>query len=150
MKYYHYTKGGHLETILNCGYLKLCRMGTCKNEKKAVNLTTSDEWEPTVDCIVPVSTMGGAIRFVIGDTINPISWAKYRWVGKISPEIYDKLNRSARKHGSDISKWFVTFNAIHRKHWLAVEMLQDDKWVNVFEQDKFEQYKKLENYGSND
>ena len=141
MNYYHYTKGGHLLTILDKGYLKTSRMGTYKSEKHAVNLTTSEKWEATVDYRYSAELQGGRIRFIITPNISGIiTWAKYKYVGKIKPYVYDTLDSSARQLGSDTSKWFISLDVIPKKYWMGFEVLVKGEWRKPYTEAQWQDY----------
>lgn len=141
MNYYHYTKGGHLLSILDSGVIKTAIMGFGKTEKNAVNLTTSEDVEATAYLGAPIENQGGAFRFIINpDFKEIITWAKYKHVGRIHQLVYDGLNTVAKSHGSDVSKWYVTLSPIPKKYWLGFELLDENGWFKPYEEWEWTEY----------
>lgn len=155
MSYYHYTKGCHLSNIVKDGIIKTTSAGCEKKEKPAAWLTKSPEWE--VACNIGILTNAheleigkvyssdevesitvnndymkkeiGMCRILISETLPVISFAKFKYVSKISEFSYNALDSYSRSIGSPTGKWLCTFNPIPKKYWEAIEIFVDDQWV---------------------
>ncbi|MBN2571389.1 MAG: hypothetical protein JXA68_04620 [Ignavibacteriales bacterium] len=154
MSYYHYTKGCHLPSIVREGMIRTTSEGIEKNEKPAVWLTKSPEWEnecnvgymvnPQVminghilfinENIITASNeymrkKVGMCRIIVSENLPTISWAKFKHVSGISERIYKSLDKTCRGNGSPVDKWFCTFKAIPEKYWEGIEMFFGSNWV---------------------
>ena len=155
MNYYHYTKGNHLAKIVNEGLIRTTDVLIEKKEKPAAWLTKSPEWEPACNIgkifnahelevgkvyssdEVDWRTVNndymkkeiGMCRILISESLPVISWAKFKYVSKISEAGYYALDKYSRSIGSSVSQWFCTFSGIPSKYWEGIEMFVDDQWV---------------------
>ena len=155
MKYYHYTKGCLLPSIVRDGIIKTSQFVLEKNEKPAVWLTKSPLWESAFNIgkiISPEKLIPGKLyssdevesvtvsddymkkevgmcRILINESLPVISWAKFKHVGRISEEWYNALDSHSRSIGCQVDKWICTFNPIPKEYWEGIEMFVDDQWV---------------------
>lgn len=126
--FYHYTKGCHLPNIVGDGYIKVSIIGCEKQEKKAVWISTNENWENTVDCQTSADTLGGKCRIKISPDLPMVTWAKYKYVGKMRPEMYDAIATSGIKYGANPDDWYASIGVVPQKYWLAIEKLIDGVW----------------------
>jgi hypothetical protein len=155
MSYYHYTKGCHLPSIVKDGMIKTTNNGCEKKEKPAAWLSKSPEWEiacnigkvlngdelvsgqlyfsDEIDLVaVNVDYMKkkiGMCRILISESLPTTSWAKFKYVSKISEEIYNAVDEYTRSIGCPVDKWLCSFSPIPKKYWEGIEMYVDNEWV---------------------
>jgi len=155
MSHYHYTKGCHLPSIVRDGIIETSKVLLEKHEKPAVWLTKSPEWEVAcnigkvlnakefvsgklypIDAINSVTVNNdymkkeiGMCRILVSETVPVISWAKFKYVSRISESTWDAIDSYSRSIGSNVDKWICSFNPIPRKYWEGIEMYVDDQWV---------------------
>ena len=155
MSYYHYTKGCLLPSIVRDGIIKTSEVMLEKREKPAVWLTKSPVWESACNIgkvinanelvsgtvydaseIHSVTVTDdymrkkiGMCRILISETLPVISWAKFKYVSKISEGMYYAIDSHSRSIGCPVEKWVCTFNHIPSKYWEGIEMYVDDQWV---------------------
>lgn len=155
MNYYHYTKGCHLPKIVRDGIIETSKVLIEKHEKPAVWLTKSPEWEVAcnigkvlnandfvsgklypIDAINSVTVNNdymkkevGMCRILINETLPVISWAKFKYVSRISESTWEAIDSYSRSIGSPVDKWICSFSPIPSKYWEGIEMYVDDQWV---------------------
>jgi hypothetical protein len=155
MNYYHYTKGCHLQSIVKEGMIRTTNNGCEKKERPAAWLTKSPEWDVAcnighvlnyqelvsgqiysskeIDLVTATNEYMkkeiGMCRILISESLPVISWAKFKYVSKISEEGYNMLDRHSRSNGSPVGQWLCTFSGIPKKYWEGIEILVDDQWV---------------------
>jgi hypothetical protein len=155
MSYYHYTKGCHLANIVKDGFIKTTNAGCEKRERPAAWLTKSTVWESACNIgkilnhenLIPGKVYSsneiqsvtvsddymkkevGMCRILISETLPVISFAKFKYVSKISEFSYSALDSFSRSIGCPVDKWICTFNSIPKKYWEGIEMYVDDQWV---------------------
>ncbi|NMC57770.1 MAG: hypothetical protein GYA51_00020, partial [Candidatus Methanofastidiosa archaeon] len=143
MSHYHYTKGCHLPSIVRDGIIETSKVLLEKHEKPAVWLTKSPEWEVAcnigkvlnakefvsgklypIDAINSVTVNNdymkkeiGMCRILVSETVPVISWAKFKYVSRISESTWDAIDSYSRSIGSNVDKWICSFNPIPRKYW---------------------------------
>jgi hypothetical protein len=71
----------------------------------------------------------GMCRILISENLPVITWAKYKYVGRISEEWFNAQDSYSRSIGCPVDKWICTFNPIQKKYWEGIEMYVDDQWV---------------------
>lgn len=155
MSYYHYTKGSHLPNIVKDGIIKTTSVNCEKNEKPAVWLTKSPEWEVACNIgrvnnheeieigksyssdeidlgTVNIAYMRkeiGMCRLLIKETLPVISWSKFKYESGVTDIWYDLLNNYSRNTGSSVDEWLCSFNPIPKEYWEGIEMFVDDQWI---------------------
>jgi hypothetical protein len=155
MSFYHYTKACLLPSILKDGIIKTTTVTYEKKEKPAVWLTKSPIWESACNIgkiinpeklepgriytsdevkLVTVSDEYmkkevGMVRILISETLPVISWAKFKYAGRISERWFNALDKHSRSIGCPVEKWICSFNPIPKKYWEGIEMYVDDQWV---------------------
>ena len=155
MSYYHYTKGCHLRSIVKDGIIETSKVLVEKKEKPAVWLTKSPVWESAcnagkvlnaddfvsgeyyfVNDINSVTVTDdymmkeiGMCRILISETLPVITWAKFKYVSKISEWMYEAIDSHSKSIGCPVDKWICTFIPIRKKYWEGIEMFVIDEWV---------------------
>jgi hypothetical protein len=155
MSYYHYTKGCHLSKIVKDGMIKTTKISCEKKEKPAAWLTKSPEWEKACnigkvvnhqelipgkvyssDDIETVTVSNdymkkevGMCRILISESLPTVSWAKYKYTGRVSEFFYHSFDDFSRSKGCAVGNWVCSFNPISKKYWEGIEMFVDDQWV---------------------
>lgn len=71
----------------------------------------------------------GMCRILINESLPVISWAKFKYVSKISEWMYEAIDSHSRSKGCPVDKWICTFTPIPRRYWEGIEMFVDDRWV---------------------
>jgi hypothetical protein len=166
MSYYHYTKGYYLRSIVKDGMIKTTNKGCEKKEKPAAWLTKSPKWEVAcnsgkvlnyqelvvgqiyssdeVDWVVVnndcMKKEIGMCRILISEELPTISWAKFKYVGRISEQGYYAIDSYSRGKGSPTGQWLCTFNPIPKRYWEAIEMYVDYQWVRWDEKMPIEKF----------
>jgi len=132
MKLYHYTIADRLVKILIDGYLKLTPENHPleENERKAVWLTKSNEWDRTAFYGYPDAALdnAGRIRITVNaETVLAVpAKAEKHYLGN-----WESLIWSAMEIGVDYNDWFVTFKEIPLKLAEKVELWRNNQWVEV-------------------
>jgi hypothetical protein len=155
MSYYHYTKGCHLPSIVKDGVIKTSKVLLDLKEKPAVWLTKSPEWEVACNVgkvlntdefvsgeVYLVNTINsvtvnndymkkriGMCRIIINELVPVVSWAKFKYVGKISDWMYDSIDSYSKSIGCTVNQWICTFAPIPQKYWEGIEVFVDNEWV---------------------
>lgn len=129
---YHYTKLGHLGSILSTGEIRPTCAGVPVGERPAVWLSTDSHWEGTVGDIKWMATSETTfpIRFRVRGEYA--TWADHRAHGGVIPEMADALERVAVATGAEPAAWRVSYDPIARKDWLAIEVY-DHEAVSWYE-----------------
>ena len=74
--------------------------------------------------------MAGIYRF--GVVYNPsihITWAKYKYVSKIRPEVYSTMENEGVRKGGIPSDWYACFHDIRSHFWNSIEVFDGRKWI---------------------
>lgn len=143
MSNYHYTKAVHLANIVNEGKIRTTIITNDKKERPAVWLTKSEEWE--LCCSAGRFNPGGLIttrlslkemqetlgvcRIKISEKLQTTSWAKFKYVGKISESYYHQFDDFCQKQGGKTHRWNCSFKPISSEYFESIEMLVGDKWL---------------------
>jgi hypothetical protein len=155
MSYYHYTKGCHLPSIVRDGVIKTSKVLLDKKERPAAWLTKSPVWESACNIgkVINVNELVsgnvydvrdinlvtvtddymkkeiGMCRILISETLPVITWAKFKYVSKISLWMYEAIDSYSRSIGCPVEKWICTFTPILKKYWEGIEVFVDNQWV---------------------
>ena len=143
MSNFHYTKAVHLPSIINEGKILTTLVTGDKNEKPAVWFTSSEEWEPccnagkmdpctkrfTAISFDEMQEIFGICRIKISEKLPTISWAKFKYAGKISDAEHYKLTEFSRKRGGKTDLWNCSLNPVNEEYFESIEMLVDNDWL---------------------
>lgn len=143
MSNYHYTKAVHLPSIINEGKIRTTIVTCDKNEKPAVWFTSSEEWEPccnvgkmdpftkrfTAISFDEMQENFGVCRIKISEKLPTISWAKFKYAGKISDVEHYKMTEFSRKRGGKTDLWNCSLNPVNEEYFESIEMLVDNDWL---------------------
>lgn len=134
MKLYHYTKGYHIEEIIETGVIRPATLGVPEGERLVVWFSSNPVWENTVSATSGkeiLEKMGGGLYRIVVDTIQvPVkSWSELRFLAHMNPNHADRLEEIGKLCGADPSEWFGTFHPVPREKWEKVEYLKEEKWM---------------------
>ena len=144
---WHYSKGGHLKSILSEGVIRLS-VGDFREQPAAVWFSADQTWEPTVypkfakDMGKLYRWLGGLVRVGVYPEVAPMRWANYRQAclantrssargrmpsGAMS-EWLSVLALTAEQCGASPDLWRVSLKPVPRSKWIAVETWESGRW----------------------
>lgn len=155
MIYFHYTKAHHLPSIVKESKIRTTLISNEKNEKPAVWLTKSTEWDNACNAGVVTNAhelVGGKInqnneikteslsfsemksifgvcRIKISERLPLTTWAKYKHLGGVSEQFYDRFDKISREVGSPTNLWACSFSPISSDYFESIEMMVGNEWV---------------------
>jgi hypothetical protein len=152
---FHYTVGTRLESIFRDKFLKIASACVVFNEKGAVWLTYSQDWENTANKSMIVidkngnretkfqnkeeteASCNGLFRIEIKpDKYRKNDWKDYKKRSGIYCKLATALYNVAVSGGSQIGLWRYSFDPIPIEEWLCLEKWDGNKWVEL----DFEEY----------
>ena len=137
LRLWHYTHGQRIKQIVESRYLKLSTAFIAKGEKPAVWLSSNPEFELTASRmnangeVLPYNLKGGpaAIRIEVNPNPKCITWAKYKHVGGISPEMAQAVERLGKQQGANPEQWYACLKMIPAKLWINIEIFDIETGV---------------------
>lgn len=142
---WHYTTLDRLQSIMEDGVIRFATELIHKKEKPAVWVSSNPFWEYTANKgilkngIIRTATLeemihiaGGLARIQILDTLQVISWAKFKYVSGIPEWLYYRLQEIGYESGANPTEWFVSFKPITEEFWGKIEVNRGDKWERYF------------------
>jgi len=147
---WHYTIGDRLEGILVAGELRPATAGVPAGEKPCVWFSVNQDWEPTANklgkdgfgvlqALTKEETHelgGGLVRIGVSPSTAPHDWRAYKRLSCVTRDEAKGLYDSAIARGSRPGDWFVSFSAVPRSQWLAIEVWDGAKWIPFRNEDK--------------
>jgi len=139
---WHYTIGNHLPSIIADGEIKLATAFVWEG-RPVVWFSTNPSWEQTANKGFfnndgtfkalskrqTESLGGGLVRIEVCPEAAPYSWNDFLRMSDTPRKIAKALAKRAQQVGSAASLWRVSFEAVTRDKWLAIEVLQEDQWI---------------------
>ena len=74
---------------------------------------------------------GGLYRIGVAQETAPHNWDDFVRMSGSSREIVAELRRIAKIRNASRKDWFVSFEPVNESKWLAVEVLDNHKWVSA-------------------
>lgn len=142
---WHYTVGVRFKSIVEDGVILPATAGVPDGERPAVWFSVREPWEPTAnklmrrpngDLVVldreeTAEAGGGLVRIGVARSAAPVSWREYLRTSGITKKMAEGLAASARRQGSNPALWFVSYHAVPRDLWRAVQVWHEGEWVEV-------------------
>lgn len=141
---WHYTSCVHLEGIIKEQKLKISEADRRFGFKPAVWFSKNQIWEPTASKMVAteggqVVTLSpseqlktiGMVRIGIEHTNELVSWAKYKYVGKIPLPFYESMEQAGKEIGGSPSDWYCLFRNVESSKWITVEQYDGSDWMKI-------------------
>jgi hypothetical protein len=139
---WHYTPGIRLREIVRSGFIKRADAGVVGGERPAVWFTRSESWEETANKMIPLQGGGycfgtresteqiwkGLFRIGVSSETAPISWIGFGKQSGISVASKNALTKTAKRAGSNVYDWCVTFDEVRRDKWLFVQKWNGKAW----------------------
>lgn len=144
--FWHYTTAEKWKRIKKTAELRPTDVLIDKGERPAVWFTAATFWEPTAEKGVhdPTSPTGtriltmlemhervGLVRVGVGAEAAPHNWTAFRKQSGCSRTMVNRLAKIAKAKGSNLQLWRVSFEAVPRSLWEAVERFDGEAWVNL-------------------
>jgi len=147
VRWWHYTVGTMLFSIVADGQIKRTRAGVPNGERPAIWFSCHPAWEPTAskgiwnsqtgtsrDATIAemVHDFGPLIRIEVAATVARHTWADHQRIGRMDPRMADILAESAREHGADPAEWRVSYHDVPLADIVSVEASDDGMtWIEV-------------------
>ena len=148
MTIYHYTKGIHIQSILQEGVIRPATFGVVGQERPAVWCTTHPDWEPLCNVLKVDGSTGrmtwgsreesaqafqGLYRIQIDPAFAPYNWTTHRRSSGATAKVLRQLVKTARLVGSNEWDWRVSYDPIPDAGWITVEAWDGEKqeWVTA-------------------
>jgi hypothetical protein len=139
---FHYTTRDRLLLIEEAGAINPSTAGMEPGERPAVWLTKRDTWEATATKLITEggrlrpATMdemlaAGLARIEVRPSITFHNWSKFVKKSGVSSEMAKALRDQARRQGSNVNDWLVSFSPISSDRWIAVERWDESSWLPV-------------------
>jgi len=144
---FHYTRAGHLRSILESGAISLATKYVAPWECPVVWLSLEAVWEPTAtpgmtapDNPLAIKMLSGIeelaihespIRFEVNPASYPFQWSEF--VRYSNTRLAAELWQTAVKRGANPKLWRVSFQPIPQSEWLSVERWEDGEWESCAE-----------------
>jgi hypothetical protein len=145
---FHYTVGDRLQSILAAREIRPATELVPDEERPAVWLTQSGRWEPTcnkgwvdksgrrrsLDMLETHRLAGGLWRIEVGpERISIATVDDFTRLSGIRKREWRALVKVAKRVGSDVSLWRISFEPVPVEAWMAIErwVQQGDAWERV-------------------
>ena len=142
---WHYTFGHNFQRILADQTIKPSTAYAVKEARPVVWFSRNQIWEAaatkglvTDDGTVQNFTMeelrehgGGLYRFGVAPESAPHNWDDFERLSGSSREVIAELRRIAKIRNSSRKDWFASFEPVDQSKWLAVEVMDNHKWVSA-------------------
>ena len=140
---WHYTKGLHVESIVEARALRPATAGVPATERPAVWFSTAREWEATVGNLDFVHQYaGGAFRVgVILPCRLLVPWSVFVNESGAAEPMVSALTEVAERLGADPSDWWVSFESVPINEWDCVERWDGECWCTLIEIEEEEEEK---------
>ena len=76
---------------------------------------------------------GGLYRIGVAHETAPHNWDAFVQKSGISHDTAVELRRVAKKNGASLKEWFASFDPVEQSKWLAVELMDNHKWINAIQ-----------------
>ncbi len=143
---WHYTKGVHLQKIIEDGELRPATEGVSRSEKPIIWFSTNQRWEPTAGIgtiengKLRTATMeetaevaGGLARIGVDtDETDLLDWRELKELSGMSSQTAQALYRAAIGSGARPGEWLGRFSPVAQDEWVAVDVFRDGDWARVF------------------
>ena len=149
MMVWHYTIKQRLDRILVDGLIKPATVFVPPNEKPVVWFSSNQIWEETANKILQDSTGirrgnkkethehgGGLARIGVAPEAAPYTWNDFKRLSGIQPKAAKLLYQAAIAGRARPGEWFVSFEAVSSKKWLAIELFDGTNWIPFDEKHK--------------
>lgn len=144
---WHYTTGRHLRKIRAAGFLRLATAFVPDNVRPCVWFTTADvEFEPTAEKAT-MSECGrytialnaketeylgdGLVRIGVSTAVANATWKDYRKLSGDAPRMLRATQDIARRTGSDIYRWRLSWQPVPREKWVTIQILDEAGWRDI-------------------
>ena len=140
---WHYTSGEHFKKIVQEKRLKVSESDRRMGIKPAIWFSKNEFWEPTASKsilkkgrIVQLSMkeqheLLGLVRIGVEFPNELISWAKFKYVGKINSHLHYLMELAGIQQGANPSDWYCAFRNVPSCEWVKVEKYDGNKWMPV-------------------
>ena len=142
---WHYTIGQDYRRIVAAKLLKPSAAYSGTDQWPVVWFSRNQVWESSSTKILTnpdgteqVLTLeeldavgGGLFRFGVAKETAPYGWDEFVKKSGMPREIAAGLRRLAKEKGSNIKYWFASFDAVDQTKWLAIEVSENHKWIDV-------------------
>ncbi len=142
---WHYTIGQKLVLILQDGLIKPATAGVPPGEKPIVWFSSNPNWEPTAckatfdeNGVFSRLTMaetadlgGGLVRFAVAPETAPHDWRALKDLSGMAGWMAQHLYREGITQGARPGDWWGTFDPVPRSKWIAVQVYDSGRWVDV-------------------
>ncbi|MCO6457455.1 MAG: hypothetical protein J5I93_19310 [Pirellulaceae bacterium] len=141
---WHYTTVQKLDSIVHSGAIQPSAPPRERDEKPVVWFSSRPDWDPTANPVVAAAggrtrryatldetivVGGGLARIGVAAEVAPHDWKAYKRLSGVSPRRAKAMYDRALALGSRPSSWFVSFAAVPRQQWQAVEVCVDGQWL---------------------
>ncbi len=143
---YHYTTFGHLEKIIESGFLKVSPWEKeNKIKRPALWLSTNADWEnsatkgfkdnTTGECrsltFEEQSNIFGCIRIMLPFSNTFCNWKKFKCISEESIELCNQLEIIGKEQGSNPEDWYVSFEDVPTSKILGIDYWDRNKWEDI-------------------
>lgn len=143
---WHYTTWQCFENIVDDGVIRPTTAWIADEERPIVWFSSNQEWEPTSTKIyVPhdgearrlskeeLRVRGnGLVRFGVNRRTARLDWTAMKRLSGMSRDTARELKVIGRRLGSKPEWWFGSFDPVPRSEWVAIDVLDEGRWVRVF------------------
>jgi hypothetical protein len=148
-RFWHYSTGYSLMRMIADGYL--LKPGShgglmLPGERPAVFFTRRQTWEPTATPAVvdargrkrtlsvatwrDIDLVEGLCRIGVDAAHLPFSWADFVVTGGLNRAATRALEKSAKRQGSYVSDWRLTYDVLPMRTWTALELWNGREWCS--------------------
>ena len=143
---WHYTTGQHFKDIVDDGFIRPATSRHTAGERPIVWFSSNQEWEPTATKIFEAHDGrtwrmskdklrvrgNGLVRFGVTRRTAKLDWTAIKRFSGMSRGTARHLKVSGRRLGSKPEWWFGSFDPVQRSEWVAIDVLDEGRWVRVF------------------
>jgi hypothetical protein len=136
MRFFHYTKGVHMPSIINDGEIKTTAVGIACGERPIAWVSTNEDWKYTVNADLDKDELAKMAHGLYRIEVTPAflhPWDSLKMLAQIPPAVQRSLEQVAREDRADPADWWGCLKPIPRDRWLRVEKLTENGWQEVAE-----------------